>query len=221
MWCAVWALALALLVPVSAASAQNLAPGAPVQLSEEQVNQIVKAVTGAVLNELKASQPTSGPAVPAPSERPAPAKPTAHAEEGLASLILRQEHLFVEHFETALLAFPDLFAEIGSIVSRLDARPGDSGPLAFLALIAGILIAAAALGYAGAAVASRLLPGASPKGGAAGIGETLRRAAANLAGFGLFWLVLAIASRKLFSGEGMQALVGHWLLSLGMQIALF
>ena len=47
---------LALLVSPCAARAE--APATSVQLSDEQVNQIVKAVTGAVLNDLKASPQT-------------------------------------------------------------------------------------------------------------------------------------------------------------------
>lgn len=212
---AILTLAAALVLPLSPVHSQE--PPAPVQLSTQQVDEIVRAVTGAVLQEMqgKAGTPAAPPAAEQQVRRP------AGSGEGLASFLEGQEHLFVEHFETAFRAFPELFEEIASILARLDARPEGLGALSFLAVLAGVFAAALVLGMAGAAIANRLLPGTAPSGGAASIGETLRRAAASLVGFGLFWLVTAIASRKLFNGADMQSFAGHWMLAVGAQLALF
>ncbi len=207
------AVLLALLVTASGVMAQTSA--APVQLSDDQVRQIVTSVTGAVLKELRA-----GDAVPPATAAPAGGK-AASPDEGLAFFLQKQEHLFVNQFETAIGAFPQLFAAIGSIVARLDGGPGGTGILGFITRVAAALAGAVAMGYAGTALANRLLPGTPLHGGAASIGQTLRRAAASMAGFALFWLVTAVASRKLFAGNEMQSLAGHWLLSVSAQLALF
>lgn len=212
----VLAAALALFAPLQPAAAQT--PAAPVQLSDEQVKQIVTSVTGAVLKELRTDGTAPG-AVPAVSPQ-AGARPAA-PDEGLASFLQKREHLFVDQFETALGAFPQLITAIGSIISRLDGGPQGSGTFGFLARVAAVFAGALAMGFAGAALANRLLPGVVAKGGAASIGQTLRRAAASMAGLALFWLVTAVASRKLFGGDEMQSLAGHWMLSLGAQLAMF
>lgn len=209
------ALAFALLLPLQAAVAQQAdAPPAAAQLSDEQVNRIVQTVTTAVLKELKAAEPaTSTPA--------GGARPTVNVEEGLVSYLEDEEYLFVEHFETAMRALPELSVEIGSVLSRLDARPQGRGPLALFGTLALVLAAGVALAYAGTMLATRILPGAAPRGGPASVGETLRRAAANLFGYGLFWLVTAIAARKLFQGDDMQAVVGHWVLIAAAQFSFY
>jgi moderate conductance mechanosensitive channel len=210
-------MAAAVLLQFSTASAQTEAPPAAspdaVQLSEEQVNQIVKSVTGAVLDELKATA-APPPAVPAEG-------PDANMEQGLASFMEEQGERFGENLEAALLALPALFAEIGRIIVRLDAAPEGRGALAFLALVASVIAGSMALAYAASAIASWLLPGSVPKGGGADIAQTLRRALANLAGAGLFWLLTSYASRKFFSGLDVQSLVGHWLLAGSAHFALF
>jgi small-conductance mechanosensitive channel len=132
-----------------------------------------------------------------------------------------EEYFFIDHFGTTLRAFPALFSAIGSVVSRIDARPQGRGLWEFLAVVAVTIAVAAGTGYATTAVAARLLPGVPPSGGAAGIGEVLRRAIANLAGFGLFWLVTAVAARSFFDGGEMQATVGRWLLMSAAQFGFF
>lgn len=237
-------MAAAMVLPLSGAFAQQAA--APVQLSDEQVSQIVKAVTGAVLEELNASQqPASSKAAQTPQASPnaqaAPATPITHAilkpqsaeakpgdskpgeagtGEGLTSFLLEEQYLFLAQLERAILAFPALSREIGSIFSRLGKGPDGRGFLAFLSLVAAISALAVALAFAAKVLARRFLPGSEPKAGAASIGQTLRRAGASLAGFVAFWFVMAIAASKLFSGHDMQALVGHWLLMGGVHFAL-
>ena len=204
--CAV--LAVALLLPTAAARAQG---EAPITLSDGQVNQIVQQVTGAVLKELQAGKPAA-----------APASPAADAiEEDFISFLQTKESEFFERFETTLRAYPALMAEIGSIISRVDGRPQGRGPLAFLGVVATILGLATALGYGAAWLARRMLPGTEAKAGSARIGQTLRRATANVIGFAVFWAVTAYAASKVFSGMGMQGTVGQWMLMGGAQFALF
>ena len=190
------------------------------QLSDQQLKQITDAVTGAVLNKLKAPQQEAGQATPKPAVAPDEAGLPAELEQGFTSSMQEQEFLFVANLETALKAVPALFSEMGSILARTDGRPEGPGPLAFLAMVGAVFAAALALGYAGATVAGRSFPGVPPAGGAASVSETLRRAACTLAGFAVFWLVTAIASHKLFAGHDMQSMTGHWLLAGGVQFGL-
>lgn len=203
-------LAVALLMPISAAWAQE---EAPVTLSDGQVNQIVQQVTGAVLKELKAGQPAEAPASPAPVET---------LEEGFASYLQQEGLQFFEQFENTLRAYPALADEIGSIISRVDGRPQGRGPLAFLGVVAMIFAGATALAYGASRLARWLLPGTETKqGAAASISQVLRLATANMMGFAVFWMATAYAATKLFNGVGMQGTVGHWLLMGGAQFALF
>jgi len=218
IWLAALALFAALLMTFSPAFAQSTGQA---QLSDQEVNRIVQTVTTAVLKELRDGQPAAAGPAPAAAPQAAPPAPSTLSEEGIANFMQEEEYLFLEHAETALGAFPALVSEVGSILSRLDDRPQGRGPLAFLATLAAVFAVAVALGYAATLLAARALPGAPPSGGPAGVAETLRRAAANLAGFAVFWLVTAVAARKLFGGQDMQAFVGHWLVAGGMQFALF
>lgn len=206
---------LLVLPPIGAALAQT---AAPVQLSDAQLNQIVRSVTGAVLNELKAVPEPPGQAPPAPQP---PMRSGAGPEEGFAAFLQEKEFQFFEQLESTILAYPALAGEVGEILSRIDDRPQGRGPLGFLGFLAVIFMVAAGLAYAAAAAARRLLPGAEPQGGPASVGQTFRRAVASLIGFGLFWTVTAFASARLFSGMGMQGTVGHWILMSGGQFALF
>ncbi|MFO1088425.1 MAG: mechanosensitive ion channel family protein [Hyphomicrobiales bacterium] len=225
---ALWFTAAALL-PFSAAFAQTApAPSpAPVQLSDDQVNRIVQAVKGAVLDELKANQPTpqnadaDTPAAPATSGPPSLAKPSANIEAELVSYLEEEKYLFVEHFETALRAFPDLGSEIGSILSRLDDRPQGRGRGAFFSVVTIALAAAIALAYVVTSFAARLLPMPRAKENDTGVGLVIRRGLVDFAGYGAFWLATIVAARKLFPGHDMQSLVGHWLLWSGAQFALY
>ena len=213
-WLLVWpVLVAALLLPVSVAGAQG---EAPVTLSDVQVNQIVKAVTGAVLNELKASPPAVTPA-PRP---PAPSSNSASADE-IADYLQQKQYEFFEQFNATLRAYPALADHVGSVVERVDGGPKGRSTLAFLGFVAAILAIAVALAYGAVAAARRLLPGTEPKGGAASITQTLRRATANLIGVVLFWTVTAYASDKFFHGLGMQGTVGQWLLMGAGQFALY
>lgn len=227
LWCAMLALALGIALPLSAARAQDQAP-APVQLSNEQVNQIVQSVTDAVLKQMKAGQPAAEqpaadqkPADPVTSVLDETAKPVQAIEGGIASFVQDEEFQVVENFQTTIESFPSLAREVRSIIVRIDHRPQGRGPLGFLGLVAGIFVLAAAVGYAATFLAARLLPGAPPQGGPAGVGEVLRRAAANLLGFGAFVVVTSIASHTLFKGVDIQSQVGHWMLTSGAQFALF
>lgn len=214
------AVGLAFVVPLSAARAQA-APGT-VQLSEQQLNQIVQSVTGAVLAQLKSGPP----AAEQPKPAAVPARPAASFEDGVATFVEKEQAHLLDDFDRALRAVPVILAEIGSIVARTDARPVGRGPLTFLAIILAVVSGGLAFGRLASAAAARWLPGSVPRGGAASIGETIRHAAASLIGFAGFWLVLAIASRRLFggqpfAGQDMQAAVGHWLLTAAGQFGLF
>jgi small-conductance mechanosensitive channel len=203
------ALVMALLLPVSAARAQE---EAPVTLSEGQVNQIVEQVTGAVLKEMKAGQPPAAPVAPTPGET---------LEEGFAPYLQEKGFQFFEQFENTLRAYPALAGEIGSIISRVDGRPQGHGPVAFLGVVALIFAGAAALGYGTSWLARWLLPGTEATDGTATIGQILRRATASMIGFAAFWMVTVYTATRLFNGIGMQGTVGHWLLMGGAQFALF
>jgi small-conductance mechanosensitive channel len=225
----VLAVVLALLLPFSAALAQSTpAPagaGATVQLSDQQLNQIVQAVTGAVLKEVKAA-PAAGQAPPTTTPAAAPGRKSDGLEEGVASFLQKEQAHLLDDFETALKGIPGILSGIASIVARIDARPQGQGPLAFLAMVLAAFAAAIALGMLAVAAARRWLPGVAPRGGAASIGETVRHGVASLAGLAVFWLVLSISGRKLFGSpafgsQDMQAIVGHWLLLAGAQFGLF
>ena len=216
------AVSLALLLPASLAFAQSTASPAAtaptVQLSDQQLNQIVQAVTGAVLKEVRSGQQAAPAAAPAP-------RSADSVEEGIASFVQREQAHLLDDFETALNGVPGIVSEIGSIAGRVDARPDGHGPLAFLLMVAASFAVAVVLGQLAAAAARRWLPGRSPRGGAASIGETARLAVASFAGFAMFWLVLSIAGRNLFGrpvfgSQDMQAIVGHWLLLAGAQFGL-
>ena len=156
------------------------------QLSDEQVNQIVQSVTDAVVKQMKAGQPPAGQAA-APAETPTQkAKEIFALEEGIATFLQDEEFDLIADFDTALEVLP--VARAGSGQHRQAPRlpAAGQGPLGFLGLIAGIYALAAAIGYAATFVAGRLMRGSPPIGGPASIGETLRRAAANLVGFGAF-----------------------------------
>jgi small-conductance mechanosensitive channel len=203
------ALVASLLLSFSAACAQG---EAPVALSDGQVNQIVQQVTGAVLKELKAAPP-----VAAPSR----STPAVAIEEDFIAFLQTKESEFFERLENTLRAYPELAAEIGSIISRVDSRPQGRGPLAFLGVIAATIALAMALGYGAVRLARWLLPGTEAKAGAASIGQTLRLATANMIGFVVFWATTAYAAAKIFNGMGMQGTVGHWMLMGAAQFALF
>ena len=207
---------LALLVSPCAARAE--APATSVQLSDEQVNQIVKAVTGAVLNDLKASPQTrvTAPALPPPAS----GAQAARAEE-FASFLKRKQFEFFEQFNATLRAFPALADHIGSIIERVDGGPKGRSTLGFLGFVAAIIAIAVALAHGAVAAARRLLPGSEPKGGPARVAQTLRRTAANLIGLAVFWTVTTYASAKFFHGLGMQGTVGQWMLMGAGQFGLY
>ena len=224
------AFVLALLLPFSGAFAQSAAApagsAATVQLSDQQLNQIVQAVTSAVLKDVKAGQPAAAQAGAATPAAAAPGRASDSLEEGIASFMQKEQAHLLDDFETAFRAVPAIVQEIGSIAARIDQRPDGRGPLAFLALLAAAFAVAVALGQLGVLAARRWLPGSQPTAGAASIGQTLRRAAASLAGLAVFWLALSIAGRKLFGSpsfgnQDMQSIVGHWLLLAGAQFGLF
>jgi small-conductance mechanosensitive channel len=189
---------------------------APPALSDAQVDRIVAAVKAAVIQELKAE----GAVAPTSPQAAAGTAQKHDVEVSLASYLVEQEHMFVQHFETALRAMPALGAEVLSLGARLDARPDGPGPLAFLGLVGVSLAIAIAAAYATALVAHQFLPGVK---GAhePGLGATARSAAVDLAGYLAFWLVTSIAAGKLFPGAGMQSLVGHWLLWAAAQFGLY
>jgi small-conductance mechanosensitive channel len=207
------ALALALLLS-PAASAQT--PAAPVELSDQQVNQIVKAVTGAVLNELKTGQPAA-----APVAQPAAPDSGAARSEKFVAFVQRKQFEFFEQLSATLRAMPALADQLGSIVERVDGGPKGRSTLAFLGFVAAIFAVAVALAFCAAAAARRLLPGSEPASGPASVTQTLRRAAASLIGLALFWTVTAFASASFFHGLGMQGMVGQWLLLSGGHMGLF
>lgn len=210
---------LALLASPAGLRAQQ---AAPLPLSDEQVDRLVSAVKDAVIKELQQNG-AAGPAVPAtpPAPEATPAKPAHDVEASIASYLSEEEHLFVEHFETALGGFPGLGAEMGSIFSRLDARPEGRSLFGFLGLVALSFAASAAAAYAAAFIASRLLPGTVHDSSDPGVGPTARRALVDVAGYLAFWLATSIAARKLFAGTDMQSLTGHWLLWAGTQFAFY
>ncbi|WP_161957146.1 mechanosensitive ion channel family protein [Aestuariivirga litoralis] len=205
---------LALLGPASAALAQAPAPATPVQLSPDQLNQIVTAVTGAVLTQMKAAPPA--PAAPPP----APASAT-DSMEGFSAYLQQKEEEFFDQLNATFGAYPDLGAHVGSIIERVDGGPRGLSTLAFLAEMAGIIAAAVALAYGAALAARRLLPGNEATGGPASIGQTLRRGVANLIGLGLFWAVVAFAAARFSHGLGMQGTVAQWILMGAAQFALY
>lgn len=187
---------LALHVPVSAALAQTTAtapPAAPpaaaapaptpVKLSDEQLNQIVRAVTGAVLTDLKAA-----PAAPAPARAPVTPpsdgdSPTASAES-ISNYLIQKELEFIEKLGTTVRAYPVLVEQVGSIVERVDGGARGRSTLGFLLYVAGVFALATALAHGAAAAARRLLPGSEVAGGPASVAQTLRRALASLIGLG-------------------------------------
>ncbi|MCA3555418.1 mechanosensitive ion channel family protein [Aestuariivirga sp.] len=217
-WLGKTGLAVLLALLASACLALAQAPATPVQLSDEQVNQIVKAVTGAVLNDLKASAQAPAPAAPAPP--PAPGSDAASAEE-FAEYLQQKQLAFFEQFNATLRAYPALADHVGSIIERVDGGPTGRSTLAFLGFVAAIIAAGVALAYGATAAARRLLPGTEPKSGPASIAQTLRRAAANLIGLALFWMVTAYCSAKFFHGLGMQGTVGQWMLMGAGHFALY
>jgi hypothetical protein len=93
LMCAALLFAAALALPFSGAFAQQAA--APVQLSDEQVNQIVQSVTDAVVKQMKAGQPPA--AAPAQSE-----KSILAIDEGIASFLQNEKLDLVADFDTAL-----------------------------------------------------------------------------------------------------------------------
>lgn len=212
MWLAVL---LALLGPASAAFAQAPAPATPVQLSPEQLNQIVTAVTGAVLSQMKAAPPA--PAAPPP----APAATGESSMEGFTAYLQQKEEQFFDQLGATFAAYPDLGAHVGSMIERVDGGARGLSTLAFLATMAGLLAAATALAFGTAVAARRLLPGGEPEGGPASIGQTLRRGVASLAGFGVFWLVTAYAASRFTHGMGMQGTVAQWMLMGAAQFAFY
>jgi small-conductance mechanosensitive channel len=223
LWCAALAFAATLMLQFSAAFAQSetaapatAPPPVHVQLSDEQINLIVNAVTGAVLNQMKDAQQS---AASAPST--AAVQGNKSAEERFASYLQQKLVEFFEKFNTTLRAYPALVDQIGSIISRVDGRPWGFGPLAFLGIIAAILALATALAYGAAAAARRLLPGTESKGEPASVAQTLRRAIATLIGVAIFLSVTAYASSKYSHGMGMQGMVAQWMLSGAGQFALF
>ena len=222
----VLAMVLALLLQISDASAQSTAGPAAnsgtVQLSDQQLNQIVQSVTGAVLSQMKAGQPPAGQAGPVAA--PAPRSSTS-VEEGIASFMQKEQAHLVDDFGTAIRAVPAIIQEVGSIAARTDRGPDGRGTFAFLALVAAVFIVGLALGKLATLAAQRWLPGTATKAGAASIGETLRHAGASFAGLAVFWVAISMGGRRLFGSplfgsQDMQAIVGHWLMMAGAQFAL-
>ena len=220
------AMVLALLLQISDASAQSTAGPAAnsgtVQLSDQQLNQIVQSVTGAVLSQMKAGQPPAGQAGPVAA--PAPRSSTS-VEEGIASFMQKEQAHLVDDFGTAIRAVPAIIQEVGSIAARTDRGPDGRGTFAFLALVAAVFIVGLALGKLATLAAQRWLPGTATKAGAASIGETLRHAGASFAGLAVFWVAISMGGRRLFGSplfgsQDMQAIVGHWLMMAGAQFAL-
>jgi small-conductance mechanosensitive channel len=229
--------AAALLLQVSAAVAQAEAPAQvtvpaqasapaqlptpaqappPVQLSDEQINLIVNAVTGAVLGQMKAGQQPAAPAPPRPA-----AAAVQSTEEDLVPYLRRQQTEFFDKFSRTLRAYPALAEHLGSIISRVDGGPRGLGPLAFLGYMAAIFFTSAALAYGAALAARRLLPGSEPKAGPASVGQTLRRAIASLIGLALFLAVTNYAHSTFSHGMGTQGMVAQWILTSGGHFAVF
>lgn len=217
VWRQLWrfglAALIALLVPVSFALAQS--PATPVQLKDDQLNQIVRAVTSAVLADLKTA-PAQAPAAPPPATTS-----TATSAEGIAHYLEQKQLEFLGQLGTTLRAFPALADQVRSIIERVDGGVRGLSTLEFLGVMAAILAGAAAAGYAVAAVARRLLPGTEPKAGPATVGQTIRRAVASLAGLAAFWVATSLASSQFAHGMGMQGTVAHWMLVGGRNFALY
>lgn len=212
------AVLLALLGPVSVALAQ--AQATAVQLSDEQVNQIVKAVTSAVLNDLKPSAQVPAPPAASPPPAPAPSPEAASAEE-IADFLEQKQFEFIEQLGATMRAYPALADGVGSIVERIDGGPKGRSTLAFLGFVAAIIAGAAALAYGATAAARRLLPGSEATDRPASVAQTVRRAGANLIGLAVFWTVVSYMAGKFFQKLGMQGTVGQWMLISAGHFALY
>ncbi|MCA3572901.1 MAG: hypothetical protein IOC86_03230 [Aestuariivirga sp.] len=222
---------MAALLQFSPASAQNEAPApapapaqqpapagvpSPVQLSDQQINLIVNAVTGAVLSQMKASEPKAAPAAPAAAQTT-----VRSAEEGISSYLHQMQTELVEKLGITLSAFPALGEHVSSVLPRVDGGPRGLNLLEFFGYMAMVFAVGAALGYGASILARRLLPGSEPKAGPASVGQTLRRALASLIGLALFLALTSYVSSTFAHGMGTQGTVAQLILSSGQRFAVF